>query len=528
MPAAVVMPSVSEDGEDSMHSRDDSDPYRPMPHSPNSEPLLDENDMSADQSMQSLAEGNIPRRSVGNGSPDEASYLMRINGDAPAYSDAPRGEAPAYFEAVDTTESLPRNAPTTRETPTQPPSALPRSSTEPAPLTRRSGFRQLLSAIPNRLSMSHNSSHASHTRADSSLSLVSSENSHGRETSSRPAHRPSGSGSGSLLSLSPFRTISRQSNVNLNSPSMISLDSISAPLSHTLIRTEFTYPKSGPTPEQLKLISSREAFARFGMPYGADAIAYAASTSRHDVDVPPPDFDVSDSEIPPVPGFSHTGPSRLRSISNAEDFEEEEEQDQVQARAPQQEQVPQQVLQQSVDSSVADDVGPARPYSPHDRAHETSAHHVSQTENAPVDDNGRDTNSSSTTSSSTPPSNSRPADLATAAPPSSYKAPDLEESKVSSIHSNAAGGLGLGVPSYSVSSIYDRSVSRASSVQTFATAAESMHTGSSQIDFDHDQNPGHSDTSAPGTPKVSARPVLPSTDATVARTGTTSTEAHAK
>lgn len=46
----------------------------------------------------------------------------------------------------------------------------------------------------------------------------------------------------------------------------------------------------------MKLISSRESFARFGKPYGADAIAYAASTSRHDLE-PPPDFE---SHLPPL------------------------------------------------------------------------------------------------------------------------------------------------------------------------------------------------------------------------------------
>ena len=33
---------------------------------------------------------------------------------------------------------------------------------------------------------------------------------------------------------------------------MISLNSISSPLTHTVVRTEFTYPKTGLTPEQLK------------------------------------------------------------------------------------------------------------------------------------------------------------------------------------------------------------------------------------------------------------------------------------
>jgi hypothetical protein len=99
---------------------------------------------------------------------------------------------------------------------------------------------------------------------------------------------------------------------NLNSPSLISLASISSPLTHTATRTEFTYPKAGPTPEQLKLISSRESFGRFGVPYGPDAVAFAASTSRHDLSIPPPDFDT-----PGSPGLgSSPGPSRLRQTDN--------------------------------------------------------------------------------------------------------------------------------------------------------------------------------------------------------------------
>lgn len=44
----------------------------------------------------------------------------------------------------------------------------------------------------------------------------------------------------------------------------------------------------------MRLISSRESFARFAVPYGPDAIAFAASTSRHDLE-PTPDYE-------PAPG----------------------------------------------------------------------------------------------------------------------------------------------------------------------------------------------------------------------------------
>jgi hypothetical protein len=45
------------------------------------------------------------------------------------------------------------------------------------------------------------------------------------------------------------------------------------------VRTDFVYLHSGPTPEQLKLISSVESVSKFGVPYGPDAVAYALAWS---------------------------------------------------------------------------------------------------------------------------------------------------------------------------------------------------------------------------------------------------------
>jgi hypothetical protein len=62
------------------------------------------------------------------------------------------------------------------------------------------------------------------------------------------------------------------------------------------------------------------------------------------------------------------------------------------------------------------------------------------------------------------------------------------------------------LPSEKVPSIYDRSASRASSVQTFATAAESMPAGSSQIDSEESEpDPDYSET------RQTNRSVLPNT-----------------
>ena len=106
-------------------------------------------------------------------------------------------------------------------------------------------------------------------------------------------HRPSHSGSTSGLS-AVFRTRSNTSGTALGaaltSPSTLSVHSISAPLTHTVVRTELTYPRAGPTPEQMKLLASVDSFQRFGVPYGPDAIAFASS-SRVDLLTPPPVFE---------------------------------------------------------------------------------------------------------------------------------------------------------------------------------------------------------------------------------------------
>lgn len=120
----------------------------------------------------------------------------------------------------------------------------------------------------------------------------------------------SGLGSGSTFSV-PFRTLSRQrstttlrstpSRPNLTSPSALSINSISisAPLSHTLMRTEIRYPRGGPTPEQIKLISSRESLGRFGVPYGRDAIEHAQNSRLELALDPPPAFESPADEAGP-------------------------------------------------------------------------------------------------------------------------------------------------------------------------------------------------------------------------------------
>ncbi|EED78172.1 predicted protein [Postia placenta Mad-698-R] len=50
-------------------------------------------------------------------------------------------------------------------------------------------------------------------------------------------------------------------------------------------------PPAGPTPDQMKFLASVDSFKKFGVPYGPDAVAYAASVSRVDLAQPPPVFE---------------------------------------------------------------------------------------------------------------------------------------------------------------------------------------------------------------------------------------------
>ena len=310
MPPATVV----EEDDSSLNSQDQSQVsrYSPMPTTSNEMPLLHGDHHSGGdlslQRLQTQSPDGHHRPSL-DSSLQETSSLMRVDSNLPREGSDPRGEAPPYFEVVDhTLEENDSGAPTTTTPRTSSP--MPSStSTSPQQQQRtRSGFRTFL----NRMSII---SHAPEHRRTETVSTSNTHNSSASTTPSRiiSNHRVTPS-TGSAVTASMFRTISRQrsnhtlnSSVRLNSPSLISLNSISSPLPHTLIRTEFTYPKSGPTPEQLKFISSRENLSRFAVPYGPDAIAFAASSSRQDLEPPPPDFETSSSLVRP----------RLDSLGNA-------------------------------------------------------------------------------------------------------------------------------------------------------------------------------------------------------------------
>ncbi|KAI6145050.1 hypothetical protein BKA82DRAFT_994216 [Pisolithus tinctorius] len=131
---------------------------------------------------------------------------------------------------------------------------------------------------------------ATHARSGSAHTLASTE----YTAASRPTTPNNASGS-SLLALRGIRTrASSGGSAALSSPSMISLHSISAPLPHTLTRTEFRIPRGGLTPEQVKIITARDAPERFGRPYGPAAVAFAGSrvlVTSDAADTLPPEFD---------------------------------------------------------------------------------------------------------------------------------------------------------------------------------------------------------------------------------------------
>ncbi|KAF8352076.1 hypothetical protein F5887DRAFT_874442 [Amanita rubescens] len=288
-PAATVMPSVNEDNEE-MPPRDQSIEYPPEPHSPDNMPFLQD----------SIADLNLHQM--------------------PTNSPDPRGEAPSYDEAL---RALSRQSPPLTEVNlNDPPLNLERHRPQ-----RTSGFRSILNSMnPTRLSYHSptNNIRRGHQRNDSENSVDSSADSR-PQSASGSSHRQSPSTSSFFRTLSRQRSIRTINSNHLTSPSVISINSISSPLTHTALRTEFTYPRTGPTPEQFRLISSPDALVRFGVPYGADAIAFAASASRQDLEPPPPDFDAASSmtnltrpggptsevtsAVPPLP--ETTPPTRL-------------------------------------------------------------------------------------------------------------------------------------------------------------------------------------------------------------------------
>jgi hypothetical protein len=271
------MPSLAEDGEG--HSRNNSraSSYGNVPDSPQDLSLI-QGDESLDNTNNRSSRHLLPPNSTNSPlrgsfdttnsreSEESSSSLLQHAGDDP------RGEAPPYFEVVDLDNNGGRRQQmggSAAENATEASSYAPQSATvgsrrshdpetqENRHSRRLSGFRGLLHTLTNTNTRSPvppipqepPQRSSGHIRDASGASVTSASTHDSRilnareRATSRASHRPSTSGSGSGLN-SVFRTVSRQRSqttlhsAHFNSPSMISLNSISAPLTHTLTRTE--------------------------------------------------------------------------------------------------------------------------------------------------------------------------------------------------------------------------------------------------------------------------------------------------
>lgn len=227
----------------------------------------------------------------------------------------PRGETPSYTEAVSAMTTVSLNDPELN-------GVVPPPSTTG---TGRSRFSFLkhnpfsshndASGAPSNVSQpspsTRSESPSLHTRSGSALSRFSSRESHESHHSRIPSRNHNLSHAHSRSSSNLLLTFRSHSPGLHAGSSTISLDSISAPLTHTLKRAEFHAPKGGLlTPEQVKLITSREGLERFGVPYGPDAVAaFSLSRERLAEAEPPPDFESATGEHQEQPGASGSGAS---------------------------------------------------------------------------------------------------------------------------------------------------------------------------------------------------------------------------
>ncbi|KAM5545924.1 hypothetical protein V8D89_000050 [Ganoderma adspersum] len=539
IPITIQMPPVDEHSNESPRGSFEvsapSSMYAPMPHTPHDMPLLHNHD----HEQQHLSPD---RPALGT----RPSFDSGVSSAEDCYPDA----APAYETVVLDDPPPATTSPTTQQRDATSPTNERASSdqqTGTGSVRRRSVFASIFNPRNSRLgppaatsappippvpqpASPEPRSSTGHSREDSRPSM-SSERDPRRSRILR--HQPSHSGSGSMFSL-----LSRtRSNGNLSvggaealtSPSMISLHSISHPLSHTLVKTEFTYPKNGPTPDQVRLISSRESFARFGRPYGADAIAFAASSSRIDLE-PPPGFEE-------VAGGSGSGDQEGRESPSSGSHEEDADtsaanRSSSSAPAEAQDAVPSLVTHVLTD--VAEVESPVTVDQPDNAITQASSPPSTQTSTAVV--------------VPTPVSLPSPAveNIPRAASSSPEPAPVLS-SPVASLSSrpvappSPSNETGLASPLTVVplkvppsafkgawattptdNSFPARATSRASSFMSYATAEESLHTPGpyeSQVDLNDDAYESAVETpvnlTAPSTPRIEPRHFHEGTDTTI-------------
>ncbi|KAG9098919.1 Cytosolic seryl-tRNA synthetase [Ceratobasidium sp. 370] len=228
-------------------------------------------------------------------------------GDAPPYAEAIHtngGEAGATQETANSEDGQSSQTPVAADpSPSAPDNAAEADTFGTLRPKRKSVFRQLFALNkPGSTSTALSDSvEMAPTAPRQSLSAASATQGAGR-------HRPSNSistlastaASGRGHALSPSLSsllLTRSRSPTRSSDSLAQRLTISAPIPTTLVRTELSYPRSGPTPEQIRFLSSRDSLGRFGVPYGEEAVA-AAARSRENISsmVAPPQYEGPSTE----------------------------------------------------------------------------------------------------------------------------------------------------------------------------------------------------------------------------------------
>ncbi|CUA71855.1 hypothetical protein RSOLAG22IIIB_04800 [Rhizoctonia solani] len=319
--------SESDDEDENEDENNNNNTNRPatVSNAPDARPLLDD-DSSPDMPRVSLASSTHnqslneqsqtqEQSQIGHESIAQSTTLASSIADTepepertPAAAHHPH-EVPSYTEAMSTSHV---NLPTTTETEhTAQPSTSTAADTEPeVPPDANATVRPKRKSVFRHLGRFHINKPGSSTPTNESVEMSAprtSTSTHRPSGSISTAHRPSNSlstnqhkPSPSLSSLSLYLTRSQSPTMSRTSLN------ISAPIQTTLVRTELNYPKAGPTPEQIRFLSSRESLGRFGMPYGDQAIAAAKSRDY----LPPiyqPRTDTSPSGSGAVAGASANG-----------------------------------------------------------------------------------------------------------------------------------------------------------------------------------------------------------------------------
>ncbi|CAE6525798.1 unnamed protein product [Rhizoctonia solani] len=293
------------DDEDSNENENRDRPQASSSQAPDSRPLLDD-DSSPDMPRVSLASSSRGRSLNDHPDPPSQSQepsqlghesIANTTTIASSIADTeleperdtashlhphphPHGEAPSYAEAMSTshvnlpsTSEIDHTAQPSTSTATDDGPAVPADADATVRPKRKSVFRHL-----NRFNINKPSGSANPPTEAVEMTPARTSTSTHRPSGSLSTHRPSTSlsthqhkPSPSLSSLSLILTRSQSPTMSRTSLN------ISAPISTTLVRTELSYPRAGPTPEQIRFLSSRESLGRFGMPYGEQAIAAAKS-----------------------------------------------------------------------------------------------------------------------------------------------------------------------------------------------------------------------------------------------------------